>query len=180
MRDMIRVEPRSSSRLAFARWAVAQIPKVRTVSPQAFSVPPDLFVTAPENILIGALIDGHRYVSPEEDRAAGRERPTALKGQLLGVARPEAFTPPPAPKQLQNVRPAPEPVEPVLPQPMDRLDAAPPTTSDPVATDTAPAAVDGDVRAELHPCDLCPRTFGTARGRDNHRRQRHQTSDWEA
>lgn len=95
MTDMIRIEPRPEKRRAFAQWAVAQNPKVRTCSPTVFEVPPPLFVQAPEEILIGALVDGQRYVSPDEDAELGRPAP----GELLGVATAEAFTEPsPAPE----------------------------------------------------------------------------------
>ncbi|MEZ7005834.1 hypothetical protein [Streptomyces sp. AD55] len=67
--ELIRVRPAPAQRRAFAAWAVAQTPKVRTTSQSEFAVPPHLFVAAPERVLIGARVDGHRYVSPEEDAA---------------------------------------------------------------------------------------------------------------
>jgi len=80
---MIKVQPAPERRGAFARWATAQTPQVATCSHCEFAVPPDLFTHMPEELLIGSLVDGHRYRSPVED--AGQE--------LLGVATPEAFTP---------------------------------------------------------------------------------------
>lgn len=65
--DVIRIEPAPARRRAFAAWAVAQDPKVRTYSPSGFSVPADLYASMPEDILIGATVDGHRYISPELD-----------------------------------------------------------------------------------------------------------------
>ena len=87
VRDMVRVRPAAAQRQAFARWAVAQSPKIRTVNSFEFAVPPELFTVAPEEVLIGALVDGHRYV-PCADAAP------PPGGDLLGVARPEALTPP--------------------------------------------------------------------------------------
>lgn len=89
---MIRIEPTRALRRDFARWAVTQSPKPRTVSECAFAVHAHLFATAPEEILIGALIDGHRYISPDEDTAQGRPAPGAQ--ELLGVATEEGFTEP--------------------------------------------------------------------------------------
>ncbi|MEU1815145.1 hypothetical protein ABZ543_08100 [Streptomyces roseifaciens] len=67
MSDFIHVRPTTARRRDFAVWATAQRPKVRTVSTHTFAVPASLFVQAPEAVLIGALVDGHRYVSPQED-----------------------------------------------------------------------------------------------------------------
>jgi hypothetical protein len=64
--DMIRVEPARSQRVAFARWAVQQTPKIRTVSATEFACPRDLFIWVPDELLVGAIVDGHRYISPEE------------------------------------------------------------------------------------------------------------------
>ncbi|MTE20284.1 hypothetical protein F0L17_14435 [Streptomyces sp. TRM43335] len=67
MLNIIRIEPAPARRRAFAAWAVAQEPKVRTCSATEFAVPADLYASMPEDILIGSTVDGHRYVSPELD-----------------------------------------------------------------------------------------------------------------
>ena len=88
----IHVRPAARKRVAFARWAVAQRPKVRTVSQSEFGVPPALFVDMPEGILRDSLVDGRPYISPldheEETEAAGPGAP-----ELLGVATrgPDGF-----------------------------------------------------------------------------------------
>ncbi|MEV3895307.1 hypothetical protein [Streptomyces anulatus] len=64
--SLIHIQPAPARRQAFAQWGVAQHPKVRTSSAETFAVDPALFVDAPEAILIGALVDGHLYVSPTE------------------------------------------------------------------------------------------------------------------
>ncbi|MFI1954806.1 C2H2-type zinc finger protein [Streptomyces xinghaiensis] len=89
--ELIRVQPARHLRREFARWAVAQRPKVRTVSESAFGVPPRLFTHMPERLLRGSLIDGHRYVSPGEEQDPGA--PTAPTGgaDLLGVATEHGF-----------------------------------------------------------------------------------------
>ncbi|MFZ4266616.1 hypothetical protein [Streptomyces arboris] len=84
MNDMIQIRPTSDRRRDFARWAVAQTPKVRTVSTHHFAVPAALFADMPEELLVGALVDGRRYVSPEEDARTGTPPP----GDLLGVSNP--------------------------------------------------------------------------------------------
>ncbi|MFG2404272.1 hypothetical protein ACGFR8_08010 [Streptomyces brevispora] len=83
MNDMIEIQPAPEKRRAFAQWAVEQVPKLRTVSTHAFTVPANAFAEAPEDILIGALVDGRRYVSPVEDAAAGRPAPGADGARLL-------------------------------------------------------------------------------------------------
>ncbi|MFD5788579.1 hypothetical protein ACFWH1_18395 [Streptomyces sp. NPDC127037] len=99
MSDPIQIRPTPAQRVEFARWAVAQTPKVRTVGPATFSVPAALFAGMPESVLIGATVDGHRYVSPDEDQEQA--------GELLGVATPEGF----------NETPAAEPGEPLPEEP---------------------------------------------------------------
>ncbi len=69
-------------RVRFARWAVARTPKVRTVGPSTFAVPNRLFTSVPEGIPLGSVVDGHRYVSPDEET------------ELTDVARPEGLVPP--------------------------------------------------------------------------------------
>ncbi|GGZ73286.1 hypothetical protein ACFOOM_00885 [Streptomyces echinoruber] len=79
----IRVKPAPHLRAAFAKWAVAQTPKVDTCSHSEFCVPPDLFTLVPEELLIGATVDGHRYRSPLEDEqlAAGPQEREPVPGQ---------------------------------------------------------------------------------------------------
>ncbi|MCF3960620.1 C2H2-type zinc finger protein [Streptomyces fuscigenes] len=85
MIDIIRVQPARALRRDFARWAVAQEPKVRTVSESAFGVPPRLFTDMPEALLRGSLVDGRAYVAVEDEPAAPHDAP-----ELLGVDRPDA------------------------------------------------------------------------------------------
>jgi hypothetical protein len=83
----IRVEPSQGRRQAFARWAVQQWPKIATCSPTEFAVPAELFTEAPEELLLGSLVDGHAYVPvPAEELA---EPPLAL----VGEAGPETVVP---------------------------------------------------------------------------------------
>lgn len=86
--DLIRIQPARHLRVEFARWAVRQEPKVRTVSESAFGVPPRLFTDMPEDLLRGALVDGHAYV-PVDDEPS----PPAPAGapELLGVATPDGL-----------------------------------------------------------------------------------------
>lgn len=90
--QFLNVQPAAEQRRAFAVWASAQVPKVRTVSQSAFAVPHDLYTAVPEPVLVGALVDGHRYVSPDEDAGTGQAAPAAP--ELLGVATAVGFAPP--------------------------------------------------------------------------------------
>ncbi|UQA95621.1 hypothetical protein [Streptomyces halobius] len=117
MSDLIHVVPTAEQRQQFAAWAVAQTPKIRTVGPNAFAVPAALFTEVPERLLIGSHVDGHRYVSPDEDQEQHRQALTGTRGpevtipltrpkqarqaadtsrltELLGVATPDALTVP--------------------------------------------------------------------------------------
>jgi hypothetical protein len=152
MSDEIHIEPTPSRRVAFARWGVAQSPKVRTVGVSTFAVTAAAFVAAPEEILIGALVDGHRYVSPVEDQANGTPPPG---GELLGVATEEGFTGSAA-AGGDSSRPEFAP-----------LDDAP-------ADEDEQGQADEDDLRTMYACPLCPRDFDTERGRDTHRRQAHR------
>lgn len=145
--DEIHIEPAPEQRQAFARWGVAQTPKVRTVGPSTFAVAPGLFVDAPEAILIGALVDGHRYVSPEEDATNGTPAPGS---ELLGVATAEGFAAAGGGGSAPDFAP---------------LDDAPADEGD---------VQNGEDVPTLYGCPLCPRHFETVRGRDTHRRQAHR------
>ncbi|MGX1514030.1 hypothetical protein [Streptomyces collinus] len=148
--DEIRIEPARESVTAFARWAVAQTPKIRTVGPAAFAVPAAAFVQAPEEVLIGALVDGHRYVSPAEDAETGTPPPGA---DLTGVASADAFA---------------DTVTAAAGGDSSGPDFAP--LEDAPAEEPTEPVEDGDGYA----CPVCPRTFTTERGRDTHRRQVHR------
>lgn len=96
---MIRVQPAAAVRTEFARWAVAQRPKLAMASECAFGVPAVLFRDMPEELLIGALIDGKRYVPVAEavpeavpaavpaaaDGASGQEPSGEAGGQDAGA-----------------------------------------------------------------------------------------------
>lgn len=53
------------------------------MGPNTFTVPADLFTAAPEKILIGALIEGHSYVSPPDEETENAEDDPE---ELLSVA----------------------------------------------------------------------------------------------
>ncbi|WPR52843.1 hypothetical protein SJI45_19090 [Streptomyces sp. S399] len=89
---LIHVRPLARLRVPFARWAVGQDPKVRTVSQSEFGVPPRLFTDMPEDLLRGSLVDGRPYVSPL-DQEEGTEAAGPGAAELLGVARPHPGSP---------------------------------------------------------------------------------------
>ncbi|MFJ4702816.1 hypothetical protein ACIP5N_32150 [Streptomyces sp. NPDC088768] len=174
---MLIVRPAPELRRDFARWAVAQRPKVRTASPTSFAVPTALFTEAPEEILIGSFVDGHRYVSPdeaaveqprlldcglcyEEDGEGVHPHPECTVGgpELVGVASP-GF------REAVPGEPLPE-----APAEADGPDSTPlPDASDDSdSSDSSAEALEG-----VFPCGACDREFTSERGRDAHRRQKH-------
>ncbi|WP_199570534.1 hypothetical protein [Streptomyces murinus] len=178
MTDMIEIQPTRAQRRAFAAWAVAQVPKIRTVGINTFAVPAGLFTEAPEEILIGSLVDGHRYVSPDGDTA---EKPRLLdcglcyeedgeevhphpectvgRPELVGVASADGF------REAVPGEPLPEvPAEAYGPDSTPLPDASEHSDS----SNSAAEPPEG-----VFPCDGCDREFTTARGRDTHNRQAH-------
>jgi hypothetical protein len=181
---MIHVQPTPGLRRDFARWATAQRPKIRTVSTVEFAVPADLFAAAPEEILIGALVDGHRYLSPAEDEAKGTPPPGA--SELLGVATPAGSASFPASGDPQAGAAAlegaasPEAVQAAMNPSVAASDLAALNAREQEAGSELPEPDDsdpsdpGDDKPEgVFPCTGCDRDFTTARGRDTHRRQAH-------
>lgn len=158
MSGVLHVQPARERRVAFARWGCAQTPKIRTTGPQTFAVDADAFVTAPEHVLIGALVNGHRYLSPEEDRAAGKTPPKGPSAPtpnvvLVGEAGPEAKIPQTSPTRPGHAPPLKE----------SGLDEHPTTENKGAPADDS----------DLYTCDLCDRDFRSARGRDTHHRRAH-------
>lgn len=132
MTGMIRVQPAPSRRRAFARWAVAQRPKLRTVGPNAFAVPPRLFAAAPEGVLLGALVDGQRYV-PRDRPPRAKPRATARPGTKAATPNPN-----PGPRSSPPPRPSPPPrsTEPVGPGEPPRPRDTTPQSRGPAVPDT--------------------------------------------
>ncbi|WP_228995224.1 hypothetical protein [Streptomyces sp. DH8] len=160
-RPMIEVQPTPEQRRAFASHAVLQKPKWRTISPTSFAVPADAFVTLPEELLIGSLVDGHRYVSPVEDAQEGKVPP----GELLGVATAEGL----AASVDQEMREAVAGESlPDVPESAYAPDSTP--LPPPELENTEP---DGEQPEGVFPCSGCDREFTTERGRDTHSRMKH-------
>lgn len=151
MSEMIRVEPAHEHRQCFARWAVAQEPKIRTADHNAFAVPADLFTQAPEEILIGALVDGHRYVSPDEV--------TVIDGVSLNGPHAQAA----AREQSPDFAPLED-------APADDSDSSDPGSE-------LPEPEPGTPETAREECPHCPREFTTARGRDTHVRLTHHAEE---
>ncbi|MFJ6565601.1 hypothetical protein ACIQMV_38330 [Streptomyces sp. NPDC091412] len=186
--ELIRVQPAPGLRRDFAMWAVAQVPKVRTVSQSEFAVPAREFTNMPERLLIGAIVDGHRYVSPDEEQAGD-----SGGAELLGVGLPEregipGEPLPPVPDEAYRPDSTPLPPPDFAP-----LEDAPtyeagevvlvgedgPETYVPLGDPLSegPADIAGDTAGDAGPfaCGICPRDdFKSARGRDTHRRQAHR------
>lgn len=161
MSDKIHVQPATGVRRDFARWATGHRPKLRTVGPDTFAVPPRLFVDVPEELLVGAVVDGRRYRSPLEDEETGTPPPGRVE-ERVGV--PEEPLPPlPASAYSADAVPLPH-----LPD----VEPTPPAAE--VVAEPDPEQHDDQADTGGFPCGQCPRVFGTERGRDTHRRQAHK------
>lgn len=148
----IHVRPAPALRRDFARWATGQSPRIRTRSESEFAVPADLFVLAPEEYLLGALVDGHRYVSPLEDEdqeQAGAEGTPDLPELEAAPGEPL----PDLPESAYG--PAAVPLDPPVFAPLD----------------DAPA--DEEQADAPHVCGTCGNPYATARGLATHRRAKH-------
>ncbi|MEU5452495.1 hypothetical protein [Streptomyces californicus] len=180
---MIEVQPTPEQRRAFAAYAVLQRPKWRTVSPMSFAVPADRFAAVPEELLIGAVVDGHRYVSPDEDAELGAQplarlldcgtcyeetgeevhpQPECPLGtgpevELLGVATEEGLREAVVGERLPEV-----PAEAYGPDAVSIPAVGPDEETSP--TDKAVGGF---------PCPDCGKPFSSARGRDTHQRMKH-------
>lgn len=195
MSEMIRVEPAQEHRRCFARWAVAQEPKIRTADHNAFAVPADLFTQAPEEILIGALVDGHAYVPVQDGQESSEEDDDGITWAIAGEPLP------PFPESAYGTDSVPldfSPLEDASPgdeeegtDPGQGVPARPDGTytvllavadsdsSDPGSDLPEPepgTPVGAREEYDIHACPDCEREFTTSRGRDTHRRQIHADS----
>jgi hypothetical protein len=172
--EIIRVEPALDRRECFARWAVAQTPKVRTADHNAFAVPAALFPEAPEGILIGAFVDGRPYVPVQDD-----EQPDGGDGDGLTWVEPGQPLPP-VPESAYGpdaVSLGFAPLDDAPPsdddEARDGRDPGPEEPANPDDSDRSDSSGEDRAPADGYPCDVCDRTFTTARGRRTHRRQTH-------
>ncbi len=61
MAYQVLVEPADEHRQGFARWCLAQNPRIMTASTTGSEVPVSLFPSIPDELLQGAYIDGHMF-----------------------------------------------------------------------------------------------------------------------
>lgn len=171
----MRIQPSGSRRRAFARWAVQQRPRLRTVGPNAFAVPPVLYRDMPEDLPIGALVNGHRYVPVAEVQPKAPKKPAKVPAKAAANARAEE--PPAAPAAAEEVPGGPEPA----PAPAPEVDASAPSgpgedtgpTAPPEPTDPDEPGEADSVDPDRVQCDQCPKHFATSRAMKAHRRQAH-------
>lgn len=167
---MIRVRPAATLRREFATWGVAQRPKLRHIGGGEFAVPSSLFTYAPEELLLGAVVDGHPYVPVAE--AAGDEPPRA--------GATEALRPPAAPAVPDREDGRGGPVRDSAPDTADTLPDMASDTGDGHALtseDTGPdKGTDTSDTGGGHVCphDECGRRLRSARGLTAHLRQAHE------
>lgn len=148
MRPFIRVQPAAAVRKDFAIWATRQQPKIRTVGPNTFAVPPGAYVAAPEGLLVGALVDGHPYV-PVTDEAHqdedGQGEGTSEAGGPPVLAEPEAGPDEPVPELPESTH----------------------------GPDSVPLDADPSPDAAEFECPDCQRQYATQRGLTKHRSSAH-------
>lgn len=154
-RIVIHIQPVRAQRVAFARWGVVQRPKVGTVGPHTFAVPAQLFPDIAEELLIGAMVDGRPYVSPDETPSAALPELEGIPGEPLPPVPAEAYPPD---------------AEPLAPPVFAPLEDAPAEDD----ADAGEAGRDEEPNADgRFVCGACTRDFSTKRGRDLHQRQAH-------
>jgi len=61
----ILIEPADEHRQEFARWCLAQQPRIETASATGSAVPVDLYPEVPVELLEGAYVDGYLYRSAD-------------------------------------------------------------------------------------------------------------------
>lgn len=69
------IEPADDQRAAFARWCLAQTPKIQTATASGSVVSAELFKQVPEPILVGAYVDGRLYRHVAEQREPVQSEP---------------------------------------------------------------------------------------------------------
>jgi hypothetical protein len=164
--SMIEIQPSAARRRDFAQWAVAQTPKVRTVALNSFAVPAALFAEIPELLLVGALVDGHRYV----------QQPA----ELVGVATPDGLAAPTGDPEADAAAmvaaPSPATIHAAMTAALTAADLAAANAAS--RQDATLTESGGSEREGVFPCLTfsCDRHFTSARGRDLHARQVHPTS----
>lgn len=169
MSPTIRVQPAARLRREFAVWATEQRPKVRTVAPNTFAVPADVFKGVPEDLLPGALIDGQRYVPVTEAEEELPLAPAAAVEFLVGVpGRPL----PDVPESAYGPDSVPLPPADFAP-----LEDAP-TGDEEEQGDQGGVPEDGDpsdpdTGTGEHTCGDCSRPFKSEHGVVVHRRMMH-------
>ncbi|WP_328434576.1 hypothetical protein [Streptomyces sp. NBC_00425] len=172
MSTTIRVQPAARLRQEFALWGTSQHPKIHTVAPNTFAVPAGLYTEIPEPLLIGALVDGQRYVSPDEQEptvAPVTGEQWAEPGQPLPEVPESAYGPDSVPLTVEFA-----PLE-DAPADSDPSDSDAGTTA---GGSVLPEPEPGEASAPAeeftdNPCPGCDRSFTTARGRDTHFRIAH-------
>jgi hypothetical protein len=86
------VVPADSKRAAFASWAISQDPPLYTTGHASFGVPPKLLPDVPEELLSGALIDGHPYRAVREGFEPDGDGYKPVSVPVQDGAKPEPLT----------------------------------------------------------------------------------------
>jgi hypothetical protein len=92
------VVPAASQRAAFATWAISQDPPLNTNGHESFGVPLKLLPDVPEDVLDGALIDGHPYRAVLDGFEPDGDGYKPVDVPVEDGAKPEPLKTPDAPK----------------------------------------------------------------------------------
>lgn len=84
----VHIEPGEGQRQGFARWCLAQEPRIETASATGSDVPLDLYPTIPSELLEGAYVDGYPYGQPQPQPKAD-EQPDVTQASGGGKPQPK-------------------------------------------------------------------------------------------
>lgn len=98
----VHIEAARQHRVGFAKWCLAQDPRIETASATGSDVPVDLYPSVPVELLEGAYVDGFLYnrpdapgdpvEAPEAPTAAVDDVPLGLRGIPVPAKRPRRQT----------------------------------------------------------------------------------------
>lgn len=84
----VHIEPGEGQRQGFARWCLAQEPRIETASATGSDVPLDLYPSIPPELLEGAYVDGYPYGQPQpQPQPKADEQPDVP--QVSGGGKPQ-------------------------------------------------------------------------------------------
>lgn len=140
MSDFIHIEPAHEKRRDFARWALAQTPKLQTSSSTGTDVPVDLYPDVPPELLEGGFVDGFPYDRPDAPLLVPRldAKATVVPADPDAVKAPQKATQPAARKSRKRAprRPRKPEAGPLTAEKLTSTPEAGPDSTDSGSTDS--------------------------------------------